>query len=194
METETINEPCSGTDVLDSYLSARIGNVSAVRHKGIRHEETPCGSMGTIKSRPVYRLLFLLEGKVYLNGESIDKLLLTGKECILLPAGEDIKYSAILSSEFILMDVTELIEEGNSLYMQRLREASRLRKPRFAILPMKRQIEPILRKYTFYTGDSIDMEMIYDIFFLIFRSLYSEEEMLGLFGGMLQERETITYG
>lgn len=153
---------------------------------GIFYNSAKGGCVEHIDCRGNYRLFFLLEGRVCLEGTGYGKHPLCGKEFILLPAGTFIACRAAEHSRYAVLNCTGLKCMSNVSYLEELRGHAGGTVPPYVALPIRGRLDMVLDSFSVYS-EHTRHRTIYDVVFILLRLLYSPEEMLLLLRPVLSE-------
>lgn len=154
--------------------------------KGVLYNELRQGCIEDLASNSNYRLLFLMEGKVFLRNEGMGKYLLYGGNFSLLPPDCPISCASLTRSRYLIVTCTGLSSTGNQSFMEELRNASCSSFASVTSLPIREQLDTILYNFATYTCNEYQYPDIYDTLFVILRILYTPEELVSLLSPMLQ--------
>lgn len=151
------------------------------------HRALSAGGIIHLNSKDNHRLFFLLKGNVCLRSASGEEYILSGKEFVLLPAGNIIYCVAWEDSSYVVINCTRLKNNSNSAYWEKLRELVEKGTATNKTLPIRDWFLNALEDFAYYPVSEDMYPSIYDIIFIIMRRLYSKEEMLSLFLPVLQK-------
>ncbi|NDV84937.1 hypothetical protein [Bacteroides sp. 51] len=149
--------------------------------------EMPAAHVEQLGSSRNYRLFFLLNGKVRLEGNEWDSCQVHGQQLLLLSPQCEISCGAFEKSKYVTVNCTGLQSWHNRCYLEELkRYVYSGQELTFSTLPLHEKLKKLLSGFTAYTNNEYQYLEIYDTVFVVLRLLYTNEEMALLLSPMLQ--------
>lgn len=172
-------------------LLERLNGFDADQDNDMVCREQLKGRVEYIGSSNHHRLFFLLEGKIYLKGAFLGRILLDKREFILLPPHCEISCATLLSSNYVILGCTGLQTDGNVSFMEELRNIPFREKPQNTSLPIREKLGRVLKSFFAYLTDDSHYPAVYDAVLMLMRSFYTAGELATLFFPLLHENETV---
>ena len=171
-----------------SPISVAMRTVYPKQSAGMLFNEMPAAYVEQLGASRNYRLFFLLNGKVRLEGGESGTRQVYGQRLVLLSPQCEISCGAFEKSRYVAINCTELQSQHNRYYLEELkRRIHSGQEVTFSTLPLHEKLKKLLSGFTAYANNEYQYAEIYDTVFVVLRLLYTHEEMALLLSPILQD-------